>query len=812
MKSPLPRTTAALALQALALAALLLALAGVRSFDDRSRPALLVLVDRSISVPRNDADAVLEELRRAAPGHRLDRLEFAGRAGSPTPLPANGAEVDAHARAAAADLLPSVTNLEQALDAALAAHAQRPYAAAVVLSDGRANAGDTSRALSSAREAGLPLRWLTVARSAPVAWITDVQAPARARRGQTLLVTVPLAGDTSRPLRVTATARDAGGEVVATSATPDDRGVATLELAPARGGPLVVSLSLEDTGSSAVIEQRRDAAVIDVVEAARLLYLQGSPGPLARSLLRGGWVLEAAPARRADAYRERLGGYDGVVLDDLAIEDATAGFWRALVDEVTRRGLGLLVLGGERSFARGGYRDSVLEPVLPVLSEPAALDQPASIVFAVDKSGSMGEGSGGVDRLSLAQRAVLETARTLAARDSAGLVVFDVEPRVLLPIAPAGEATQVLAGDWPVQARGGTRLAPAIELAAQQLEAVASGRRMLVVVTDGFVDEAPLEALQSRLEESRIEVVALAIGPDADASALARLVGAGSGVVLRVGEAAELPQAMSSGLERRRARIERGELEVEPREAMPVLADAGVRWPGIGAYAVTRLRPEASAWLQSGQGDPVIAAWQAGAGRVVAVTSGLGRWTPQWLAWSAWPDLAGGLADWVSGSPGAGRVSMFVSDAPDGLVVEADLQADGRWTVAPQATLSVVTPGGRSRAIALRPVAPGRLGAIVPEVEPGAYTLVVSGPAGMQRALHLRDDRAEQDGWGEDAEVERWVSEGLVQRWDPSARGLAGLGTATATSRPDRWFVGLALLLFCAGVVVDRLPRGLRLR
>jgi hypothetical protein len=588
--------------------------------------------------------------------------------------------------------------------------------------------------------------------------------------------------------------------------------VATLELEPEVGGPLRVSLSLEDTGSGAALEQRRDAAAVDVVETARLLYLQGSPGPLAPSLIGGGWALEAAPSRRADAYRERLGGYEVVVLDDVAIEDASAGFWRALADEVTRRGLGLLVLGGERSFARGGYRDSALEALLPVLSEPAAHDQPASIVFAVDKSGSMGEGSGGVDRLSLAERAVLETARTLAARDSAGLVAFDVEPRVLLPIAPANEATAMLAGDWPVQARGGTRLAPAIELAAEQLEAVANGRRMLVLVTDGFVDDAPLEDLRRRLEAARIEVVALAIGPDADASALARLVGPGQGVVLRVGEAAELPRAMSAGLERRRARIERGEIAVEPREALPLLAGPAVRWPDVAAYAVTRLRPEASMWLQSGRGDPVVAGWQAGAGRVVAVTSGLGGWTPRWIAWNAWPDLAGGLADWVSGSPGAGRVSLHVSDAPEGLAVEVDIQSDGRWAAAPQAALAVVTPGGRSREFALRPVAPGRLGATVPEVGPGAYTLVVSGPAGMQRALHLRDDRAEQDGWGEDARVERWVSEGLVRRWDPSARGLAGLETVSATGRPDRWLVGLALLLFCAGVVVDRLPRGLGVR
>jgi hypothetical protein len=245
---------------------------------------------------------------------------------------------------------------------------------------------------------------------------------------------------------------------------------------------------------------------------------------------------------------------------------------------------------------------------------------------------------------------------------------------------------------------------------------------------------------------------------------------------------------------------------------MPLLASADVRWPGIAAYAVTRLRPEASMWLQSGRGDPVVAAWQAGAGRVVAVTSGLGDWTPRWLAWNDWPDLAGGLADWVSGSPGAGRVSLHVSDTPEGLAVEADLQSDGRWAAAPQAALAVVTPGGRSREFALRPVAPGRLGATVPEVEPGAYTLVVSGPAGSQRTLHLREDRAEQDGWGESPDVERWVGEDLVRRWDPSARGLADLETVSATRHPDRWLVGFALLLFCAGVVVDRLPRGFGFR
>ena len=204
-------------------------------------------------------------------------------------------------------------------------------------------------------------------------------------------------------------------------------------------------------------------------------------------------------------------------------------FWNALVAAVQNRGLGLMVLGGERSFARGGYRESALESVLPVSSEPAALDQPASIVFVVDKSGSMGQGSGGVDRFQLAQRAVLETARGLTERDSLGLVVFDVVPRVLIPLGPAPAGTAALERDWHATPNGGTRLAPALEAAIDELERSGAARRMLVVVTDGFVDDAPLAELRARLDRSRIETIALAVGPDADVSALERLVGARSG-------------------------------------------------------------------------------------------------------------------------------------------------------------------------------------------------------------------------------------------------------------------------------------------
>ena len=116
---------------------------------------------------------------------------------------------------------------------------------------------------------------------------------------------------------------------------------------------------------------------------------------------------------------------------------------------------------------------------------------------------------------------------------------------------------------------------------------------MLVLVTDGFIDDAPLAELRARLDRSRIETIALAVGPDADAAPLERLVGPGRGFVLRVNEAAELPLVMRSALERRRARVERGTIAVKQRQPLPfapgtlkrLAGDRGLRRHALAAAA-----------------------------------------------------------------------------------------------------------------------------------------------------------------------------------------------------------------------------------
>ncbi|WP_144290020.1 VWA domain-containing protein [Ideonella sp. A 288] len=780
------RTLLALALQAAALAVLALALLGTAWLDTRHRPRVLVLVDRSQSVPRAAADqAVAEVLRatQAAGGATLQQIDFAGRPSAP----------GSHA----AGLDPLATHIEAALDAALAAHAEAPFDRVVVVSDGLENAGDAARALRAAREARMPLQWIAVGRPPPATRIAEVLAPDRAQVGQPVRLTVQLAGRLDGPLRVDATARLAGGELQSARAEADGAGRATVVFDGLRSGAAVIDVALHAPDATTPLDALPDAAVVDVAPGAAILYAQGSPGPLARSLRDGGWSLQVVPASRLDAHADGLDGYQAVVLDDVAIADAGPRFWAALVAAVRQRGLGLVVLGGERSFARGGYRGSALESVLPVLSEPAALDAPAAIVFAVDKSGSMGQGSGGVDRFALAQRAVQETARGLSDRDALGLVVFDVAPRVLIPLGPAAAGRVALDRDWPVTPNGGTTLAPALDLAIGDLERSGAARRLLVVVTDGFVDSAPLDGLRARLERTRVELIALAVGPEADVGALQRLVGAEAGVVLRVAEAAELPAVMRSGLERRRARIERGRIAATQRQPLPFAPGTLADWPPVAAHAATRAQAGAVVAVQSAQGDPLLAFHQAGLGRVVAVTSGMGAWTPAWPAWREWPRLAGGLAHWASGTPPGGALRLAVSDGPGALHIEAD----GPGEAAPSVTVD--TPTAQGRTLPMDPAAPGRWQARLPDAGPGLYTFQSATPGGTQRQLHLRRHAAEDRTWGTSPALDAWRAAGLVAAWDPASLAVRH-GARPGTGPIDRTLVALALALSLAGVLVDR--------
>lgn len=798
-----PRIALALLLRLAALTLLVLAAVGRPWPPPGAVRQVVLLSDRSASMDAAQFDRarteVLQDLQHPAGAAAVLELEFAGRAAPVrTPAARTGAASRSHE-----DLEPLATDLEAALRAALSSvDAARP-AALVVLSDGLATRGDTRRALEGLAAAGVPVLWRTVPPDLAVPRIVAVHAPANAQPQQPIAVGIELGGTAARPAILTVSARD---QPASSTSRPVDAGpladVSSSVQSPAPG-TLLLDVSLADAASGEVLDSRLAAAAVDVQPPAALLYVANGVAPLASSLRAGGWTVHAVRPGALDGEAGALDRYAGIVLDDVPAGAARAATWQSLVAAVREQGTGLLVLGGEHSFAAGGYRDSLLEALLPVQSRAGAPGDAASVAFVVDKSGSMGASAAGVDRFSLAQRAVIETAATFTARDSGVVIVFDVEAREIVPLQGAADFRRAVAAPWPARPRGGTRLAPALDLGITRLEGSPPGRRFLVLVTDGFVVDGDDAARLARMARAGIELLALAVGPDADLAALGRLARAGQGDVLRVAEAAELPSLMRSGLESRRAPVERGRFKVRERAALSFPVAAATGWPPVAAYAVTSPRPTATVYLESERGDPLLASWQAGLGRVMAVTAGLGAWTPEWLAWSSWPALAGGLADALQPGGGALDSAVRVVDDAAGVRVDVEAAADGAWSTSGPADARVRAPSGADHRLPLAPSAPGRWSATLPGTMPGLYSITVVTPQGVQRVAHLRPAIPERGSLVPSAEIGDWQADGLVRPW--SAAELRKVLASTPPERgPPLGALALALLLYVLALLVER--------
>jgi Mg-chelatase subunit ChlD len=782
------RTAVAMLLQLGAAVLLALVALGRPWPADRGDALVFVLADRSASVATEQTSKAVADVadQVTQAGRTVVRtIEFAGRPEAP-----GSADVQS-------------TDIEAAIDLALNRRSTTSRAAIVVVSDGNATGGDTRRALQSAADAGVPLLWRTVEPGAQSPHIAGVLAAGEASPGQAIPISVQIFGKVTRPMLIELSSRNGRAEPVVARIAPGTPGSVSLPVRAVSAGTLVLDATLRDESSSNIVDAWRDAVAIDVAAPAAILFVAAGPSVLARSLRDGGWTLDSVTPSGLDAKAGSLDRYAAVVLDDVPASAARPATWVALQGAVRDAGTGLLVLGGAHSFAAGSYGDSRLESLLPVLSRPSGLGDATALVFVVDKSGSMGATSAGVDRFRLAQRAVIETATMLTDRDSAALVAFDAEPRTLLPLQGAQAFREAVSRPWPAQPKGGTRIAPALEAAVAQLESAPAQRRIIVLVTDGFVDQQPDPALEARLTRARVELIALGVGPDADMAALARLVPPERGTILRVAEAAELPVMMRQGLENRRAPIERGRIAVRAEAPMPFQLSARTSWPMVAAYDVTTPAPRAIVHLESERGDPLIASARVGLGQVVAVTPGLGTWSPDWLRWRDWPELAGGLAEWVSSSGSSSGLPVAVTDLPRTLRVDVDVASDGRWSNAASGRVRVQHPSGRITDTPLEASAAGRLSAEIDEPEDGLYTISVIAPDAARRLVHLRAPRREFGGGRPNADIAEWVMAGLVREWSPAAFQAVLGGLPPAERSPDRAMI-FALGLFLLGLLIDR--------
>jgi hypothetical protein len=232
---------------------------------------------------------------------------------------------------------------------------------------------------------------------------------------------------------------------------------------------------------------------------------------------------------------------------------------------------------------------------------------------------------------------------------------------------------------------------------------------------------------------------------------------------------------MSSAIATRRAPAVAGVTVPLRVKALPFETGPDTAWPPLSAYMVSKARPTAQVYLQSSQGDPLLATGLAGAGRVAVLPAGLGGWAGDWWRWPGFGAFLGGLLQWLEPGLGAEGISMAIADKPGRLLFNIDMQTGGAWDSSQQPRLLVDEPSG-SRA-ELIPVlqAPGRYVASLAATQPGLYqATLLSGGRSLKQAVY-RDHGREFEGlWAAALQRELWLEQGRFQAWPGIDKVLEG--------------------------------------
>lgn len=381
--------------------------------------------------------------------------------------------------------------------------------------------------------------------------------------------------------------------------------------------------------------------LVDVRGRLRLLYIESDATEgqyLMQAMEKEGVQLELRQPGGIPTTLDQLAGYDGIILSDVPAHQLGEPTMNAMRDYVDRLGGGLIMLGGPQSFGVGGYYRTPIEDILPVrLKSPDEEEkQSAAVAIVMDRSGSMAG-----EKLEMAKSAAIATAEVLGRNDFIGVYAFDSEAHVVAPMTRLTSTAAVAGQIAAVASGGGTNLQPAFEQARTALQRVKAKVKHMIILTDGQTSGSGYEGLASQCRGEGMTVSTVAIGEGSHVALLQAIASAGGGQSYSTMDASTITRIFTQDTLMHTGRMIREE-PFEPKFVEKHAMLAGFeKWdsPALLGYVKTLRKATAQIPLVTDLGDPLLAHWRFGLGKVTAFTSDAkSRWGSLWI--TRWPGFS----------------------------------------------------------------------------------------------------------------------------------------------------------------------------
>ncbi len=653
----------ALLLRTIAAALVIAALAGLSTQTTlpEHKLALVAAVDVSDSIAAEGRTWMKEYMDRLVtalgPDDEFSALSFAADTTLLIPPgPATGIQFPLQGVAPAPAGQGSDTDLARALERAFALYPEGGEKRLVLLTDGNETGASSKRNIALARQMGIKIfPVIPPSGQHPEVSLEKFMVPPLIREGSAFSLRLVVRNGNEKAVRgnIAVLANDQALTRQEVTISP---GLSVLEIPAQIGqkGNYLLRAEINATPDTIPGNNRQQATIAVAGKVRALVITDNQKTHLARALQLKDVQVEFRRPEGIPSQLSELLDYNCLVFDDVSRGGMTAQQMSVVENYVRDFGGGFIMAGGMRAFGDLNYQNTTIERVLPLTfreQRPKKKKRtPIALFVIVDRSNSMGynskvRGLHDGQKMRYAQKAAIELLGQMQDTDYAGAIAFDSEPYMLSPLARLGEnRNELIQKIGRLQYGGGTDFYGALETAADQLAQIRGAIRHIILLTDGDSNRAAADhyPLVATVAQRQITVTTIRIGDDSvNLQLLSFMSEKTGGRFYHVQDIEVLPQLLIR--DTRQAMREKDDDKEGAKEIVPHVGERGqvlqglTDFPSLDEYMLTKPKDGADVQLYTDvhtEHDPLLATWQYGLGKVVAVTfdpSGSG--SADWIRW-----------------------------------------------------------------------------------------------------------------------------------------------------------------------------------
>lgn len=714
----------ALVLRFAVVTCVVLAIAGLQWLKPQEGMNVFFLLDRSDSIPSPQQEAARKYVNEAAADKKKEDKAGVLVFGTDAAIESSASDkIDLQKINAVVG--NERTDIAAALRLGSAAFPETGQKRLVLLSDGNENIGDAVGAVTAARALGITVDVVPLgAERGNDVSVQKVGVPNRVKKGQTFEARIFVQSDKAQSgiVRLYRNEEPLGEQPVELSA---GKNLFTFPQTLTEPDLYKYTVYLETAGDK-IPQNNQATSFATVLGEPRVLIVSADPEqdqPLAAALQSAQVQTRLVPLSGFPQTLAEMQSWDAIFISNLAAGDLGRDTMRLLQSAVRDFGVGLVCVGGDQTYAAGGYRGTPLEETLPVNME---LDSkkvlPKGAVALVMHGMEFMNGN------QIARDCALGVLDALGPQDEMGVVLWDGRDRWLFPMQPVGNKQELgrlisgmNQGDLP-------SFQNVMSIAHGGLKKSSANLKHMIVFSDGD-PAAPDQQLMQQMVADRVTVTTVLIAGHAGPDTMMWIADQGRGRFYPVNNPAQLPQIFV----KEAAVILKSAIFEEPFKPKLVAGSELVRgisaaeFPNLLGYVCTTPKARAETPLVSDKADPILAHWQFGLGRAVAFTSDAkARWARDWLGWEKYRQFWSQTAQWALRRLESADFTTEVSvDRGDGHISLEALDPDGNYRNFLNLQAVVVGPKGDRQSVTLEQTGPGHYEAKFPTREVGSYLMHV---------------------------------------------------------------------------------------